>query len=118
MYRSAESDTAILARLGERLARQRLNRDWSQEKLAEEAGVSVPTVSRLERGRSTSLTNLLRVLRALDLVGNLDGLVPEPPVSPMLQLRTMGRRKQRASRGSVSSDQAPSAKPWTWGDER
>ncbi len=118
MYEPEDSDTAILARVGERLARHRLNRDWSQERLADEAGVSVPTVSRLERGRSTSLTNMVRVLRALDLVVNLDVLVPEPPVSPMLQLRTRGRRRQRASRGAAALDQGTSAEPWTWGDER
>ena len=64
--------------LGQRIARYRLNRNMTQSALAGEAGVSLPTVQRLEGGHSTQATNLIRVLRALRLLGNLDNLVPEP----------------------------------------
>lgn len=111
-----KSDETVLDQLGDRLARQRLNRDWSQAELAAAAGVSVPTVSRIERGSSTSTANLVRVLRALDLVGNLEVLVPDPPASPMQQLRTRRRRRQRASR-SRSATPTEEATPWRWGDE-
>ena len=42
------TDNAVLAELGRRLARTRLQRNMPQEALAKEAGVSVPTVQRIE----------------------------------------------------------------------
>ncbi|TVQ30911.1 MAG: XRE family transcriptional regulator [Phycisphaeraceae bacterium] len=109
------TDSAALAELGERVARHRLERNLTQAELAREAGISRRTLSRLEAGESTQLTNLVRVLRSLELLGNLDALVPPPIPSPLEQLRTKGRVRKRAS---PRSDQGPSTKPdeWTWGD--
>ena len=83
IFDEASSDGAILEELGARIARCRLNQNLTQEAFAELAGVSRPTVARLELGHSTTLSNLIRILRALNLVKNLDTLVPEPPISPI-----------------------------------
>jgi len=92
-----KSDEAVLAALGERLARRRLRRDLTQQQLADEAGVSRRTVVRLEAGESTQLTNLVRVLRVLGLIEDLAALAPEPGPSPLEQLRNRGRERKRAS---------------------
>ena len=104
------SDTAALEALGQRIARYRLNRNMTQAALAREAGISLPTVQRLEGGHSTQATNLIRVLRALQLLENLDGLVPEPAISPLQQARMQGKTRQRAS----SPRSQKHATPWTW----
>ena len=75
------TDRKILGEVGDRLARHRLGRNLTQAQLAREAGVSKRTVIRLENGESSQLTNLVRVLRALSLLGNLDALVPAPLAS-------------------------------------
>ena len=106
------TDTTILTELGQRLQRQRLNLNISQAALAKEAGVSTPTVQRLEAGSSVQLGSLLRVLRALGLLERLEGLVPPPTVRPMDLLEREGARRQRAS----SPRDEPEPKPWTWGD--
>ena len=103
-----------LERLGERLAHHRLNRNLTQAELAERAGVSARTASRLENGEATQLDSFLRVLIALDLDGGLERLVPEVPPSPIQQLERGGRRRQRASGERAGPDSSP--KPWTWGD--
>lgn len=108
------TDAAILAELGDRLSRRRLQRNLTQAQLAREAGVSKRTVIRLERGESSQVTNLIRVVRALGLLGNLDALVPPPPTSPLEQLRSRAKERRRASPGVKKS--APPTK-WTWGDE-
>ena len=119
-------DAALLAELGQRLARLRLDRNLAQDDLAREAGVSKRTLHRMEHGHSAQLTNWVRVLRALDLLDNLEQFLPAPAPSPMQQLKLQGRLRRRAS--SVApvapaqvADQAndkPSPKPWTWGDDQ
>jgi transcriptional regulator with XRE-family HTH domain len=114
----AVTDSAILAELGERLARQRVRRNLTQAALAREAGISKRTLVRLESGESTQLTNLLRVLRALGLLGHLDALLPPPTPSPLEQLRAAARTKERrraSPRGGQNKRQGDT-KAWTWGD--
>ena len=103
-----------MAELGARLARERLGRNWTQADLAHEAGVSLSTVRRLESGGSSQLANLVRILRALDLLANLDALVPEPTRRPLDELERQGKERQRASKKRST----PAPKPWAWGDER
>ena len=106
-------DAEVLSLLGRRLAAERLRRNQTQAALAEEAGVSRATIKRLEAGRSTQMTNLVRVLRALDLLANLDALVPPPEVRPLDELERGGRVRRRASTRRASE----TGEPWKWGDE-
>ncbi|MEO0651929.1 MAG: helix-turn-helix transcriptional regulator [Planctomycetota bacterium] len=107
------SDDAILERLGRRLGQLRLDQNRTQAELAEEAGVSERTLKRLEGGESTQVRNLVRVLRALDILERVDGLVPEPGPDPLRELRATEGRRRRAS--STREESGP-ARPWTWGD--
>jgi len=111
------TDQALLADLGSRLARHRLDQNLSQARLAREAGVSKRTVERLENGQSIQLSNFLRILRALGLASSLDLLVPALRPSPMELLRLHGKKRRRASRGPADEG-AGSPPEWTWGDER
>lgn len=109
-----QSDQAVLLALGERLARYRLNRNQTQQALAQEAGVSRRTLIRIENGESVQLTNLVRVLRALGLLQHFDALVPEPAASPVQQVKLQGRIRQRASSPSpVTAEE----QPWSWGED-
>jgi len=110
---SALSDDAVLEELGRRIQRHRLDRNVTQGRLAREAGVSTPTVQRLEAGASVQLVSMLRVLRALGMLDRAEMLVPEPGVRPMALLEGRGRQRKRASSEGTAS--VPGA--WTWGDE-
>jgi putative transcriptional regulator len=105
------SDTAVLKELGSRLARYRLNQNLSQEALAHEAGVSLRTLTRIENGEPSQTANVLRLLRVLGLLDNLEALVPAPAPSPIEQLKLKGKVRQRAS----SPASAVGAEPWVWG---
>lgn len=91
------TDEAILEELGDRLRRERLNRNLTRENLAERAGVSVKTIHNLEVGEGPSLTTVIRVMRGLGLVDRLDALVPKPSLSPIELLKLEGNQRQRAS---------------------
>jgi len=55
-------------RLGQRIREIRKERGMSQTELAEKAGISLITISRIERGeRDPHLTTLLRIARGLDV---------------------------------------------------
>jgi transcriptional regulator with XRE-family HTH domain len=112
--RNQLSDDAVLGELGRRLARLRLDRNLTQQELATEAGVSRETVQRLERGHSVTLSGLLRVLRALELLEGLDALVPEPLASPIEQLDRARGQRQRAT-GAHASPRGEEPGSWHWG---
>lgn len=111
---SDNSDDAVLKEIGNRIAQYRLNQDKTQAALAQEAGVSNRTMTRFENGNSIQASSLIRILRALKLLENLDGLIPEPVASPVQQLKIQGKQRKRAS-----SKLEPPHKEvaWSWGDE-
>ena len=111
---SDNSDDAVLKEFGSRIAQYRLNQDKTQAALAQEAGVSSRTMTRVERGHSVQSSSLIRILRALKLVENIDRLIPEPVVSPVQQLIMQGKQRKRASSKLVKSQQKGA---WSWGDE-
>jgi transcriptional regulator with XRE-family HTH domain len=113
------SDATVLGELGRRVSTARLERNISQEQLAREAGVSRSTVWQLESGRSVSLSNFVRVLRALGLLEQLGTALPEELPRPVERLRSEGRRRQRASslraRGRTTPPPPQGAWPWSTG---
>ena len=107
------TDEAILEELGRRIARQRLNSQLTQAVLAEQAGISKSTVERIEAGTTTQMSSMIRVLRVLGLVSQLNALIPELAASPMDMLRHKGKQRQRASTKQAKSD----SDDWQWGDQ-
>ena len=108
-------DKSVLLEIGKRLAQYRLNANWTQRKLATEAGIALPTVQRLEAGQSIQAVSLLRVMRALGLLSHMDVAIPAVPASPIQTLERMGKHRKRAS--SENEEKAPKPGGWTWGDE-
>jgi transcriptional regulator with XRE-family HTH domain len=111
--RNDMSNDAVLEQLGERLRQYRLNKNMTQTALAKEAGVSSRTINRVEHGHSTQLSNLIRLLRSLDLLQNLDALIPEPTPSPIQQMKLRGKSRKRAS----SLNKEEEYKTWSWEDD-
>lgn len=107
------TDKAVLEEIGQRLRDLRLSRNLSQAALAKEAGMARFTLQRIEDGQPSSMTNMIRLLRALDLLEELDGLVPEGVDRPVDQLRRRGKRRRRAG----SQQKTEGSGPWKWGDE-
>lgn len=109
------TDDAVLQELGERLQEKRIEEKLSQADLAEKAGIGKRTVERIESGESTQMSNLIRILRALDLLEKLDAAIPETGTRPMDLMKLKGKSRQRVSR---SKQPAKSEKKWKWGDEQ
>ncbi len=108
------ADDAILAEIGERLARRRLDLQLTQADVAEQAGIAKRTLERIEAGHSAQMSSMIRIFRVLDLLPRLESLVPEPAPRPMDLLKRKGKIRQRASKRRRPEQ---SDKPWSWGDE-
>ena len=89
------SNTAIILEIGKRLKEYRLKKRYTQQELAEQAGISVFSVAQIERGNAVSINILLPVLRVLRLLENLELLLPEIGPSPVELLRLKGKMPKR-----------------------
>lgn len=109
---SIATSDQIIAALGRRIEKIRLARNWTWEKLAEEAGVTWRTIANLEKGNKVSLDTFIRVMIALGLQGNIQMLLPDPTIRPMERINTKSTERKRASRKKegMSSE-------WTWNDD-
>ncbi len=56
------------AELGQQVRDLRLRQNIDQQRLAEQAGVALNVVKRLEGGKGTTVTSLIKILRALGRV--------------------------------------------------
>lgn len=107
------TDAAILEEIGKRLLQARIDRSLTQAELAEQAGVSKRTVERIEAGMSSQLSNLIRILRVLDLLPVLDSALPQARPRPMDLLKLGGKQRRRVvKRGTGKQEET-----WEWGDE-
>lgn len=113
----AHTDAAVLAELGRRIARNRLERNLTQADLALEAGVGQATVQRVEMGRSVQMTTMVKLLRVLGLLEALDAAVPESVRLPIAELEREQRRTRQRARARREPPPDPRGRRWTWGDE-
>ena len=94
-------DGMIQSKIGERLKAVRLKQNITQQALAEESGVSLSSVKKIEKGEIGSFDSLLRVLRTLGKLDVLLPLVEEEQLSPseyynMVQSSKTHQRKRAA----------------------
>jgi len=92
------SDNAIVSELGGRIKRQRLLMNYSQQDLAERAGIGKSTLQKLEYGSSATILTVIQVLRALRQLDALDNFIPEPGISPIELQKLNGKMRERASK--------------------
>jgi len=89
------SNIQILLEVGKRVKEIRLQKRLTQREVAERAGVSLFTMTQIEKGKSVSLSMLIPVLRVLKLLNNLEQLFPEQELSPVEVMRLKGKAPQR-----------------------
>lgn len=79
----AYSNGELASRLGARFCEYRHALGLSQKQVSQQSGVSVMTIVRFERGQGNSirLDNLVALLRAIQRLDDLTGLIPEMPPS-------------------------------------
>ena len=108
-----ENNAFLLKEIGERIRDIRVAVPLTQKEIAEKAGVSPRTVERIENGENVKIENLLNILRVLDLLENINTLIPEQEIPPSVLL---DRGKKRVRAYLQKSEHVKESK-WKWGDE-
>lgn len=104
---------ALRIELGRRLAKRRLARNVTQQALAEEAGIGLRTLRRIEAGHPCSLDSFLRLASVLGVAEALLSTVPSGEIRPIERADSGGRERQRA-RGRRGW---PPKEPWSWAED-
>jgi transcriptional regulator with XRE-family HTH domain len=102
--------TTIQEELGRRIKEERLSRNMKRQELADQTGVSVSSIVRLEDGEDVKMSCLIRVLQGLNLAENLNLLVNENHTDYARMFENRQQRKRASTKKSVKTD-------WKWGDE-
>lgn|SRR5690606_22408756 len=95
-YIRSLSDPAILKEIGAFIKMHRVEQNRSQEEVAERAAISRSTLSLTERGENISLSNLIKILRVLDVLYVFEKFRVTKQISP-LQLAKEDEKKRRRS---------------------
>ena len=98
------------------LERIRLSRNMTQKQLALEAGVSLRTLGRLEKGLGVSFETFIRVMTALGMQQRLEALLPDAEIRPFERIGSSGAERKRARPSKHVLPQGSGA--WSWGDGR
>lgn len=91
------SNPEIIAELGRRFKEYRLSGRLTQKEAAERAGVSLVTLRQFENGKTYNINmgNFLALLRVVDCLEQMNGLLPEIPVSAYAWEELTNRKPKR-----------------------
>lgn len=92
--------------VGEHLKRLRLAKGWTQQELAERAGVAVSTLKLLEAKGQGSFQRLIRVAVALGVDGELRGLFGKPAAMASIDAVKLAERQRAPRRRKGGTDGA------------
>lgn len=92
----ALSDLQIQQKIGEKLKATRLRQNITQDSLAESAAISRSSIQKTEAGEIGSFDTLLRILRTLSLLDELQHLCEEYQLSPNEYYEMIHSAKKRA----------------------
>lgn len=91
------TDLAIVEQIGRFIKHTRLSKNKTQEQLATDSGLNRWTISQIENGESVTLTSLIQLLRALDVLYVLDHFEVNEAISPLAYAKLKKEQRKRAS---------------------
>lgn len=103
----AMTDAALLEKLGGYLKETRLQRNKTQQEVADAAGINRSTVIQMENGGGGTLISLIQVLRALEQLHLFSNFEVHRQLSPLQLAKLEQKKRQRAGSKSGSRDESP-----------
>ena len=109
---SNENEKSILAELGQRIRQNRISLNITQAELAQKCGVSPSTETRIENGEDSKMSNYIKILSGLNLLSNMDIMIPEvQPDFKALYEQKVSRKRAKPT------DKKPTSN-WTWDEDK
>lgn len=99
--------------LGQRIKDVRVARNITQAELSKLSGVSLRTIGRLENGVGNNLDAFINVVRALNFAENLNLVICDQSMDPVIIYDAMKKYKRFRARKRNNE----SCLNWKWGDE-
>ena len=100
----------IKKELSKRFKTNRLSLNYSQEYISKKCGVLLGTIKSFEKSGSISLDNFIKILRVLNMVDNIDYLIPSLGLN-VVDIHNLGHERQRVRRKEKT-------KETIWGDDK
>ena len=100
-------ETEIFKELAKRLVKIRKAKCYTQTELANEAGLGVATLRRIESGQDCNLGTWFKLLKTLEMTYVINQMLPETFDSPMAEVLAGKPRKRKGT----------SIVGFKWGDE-
>lgn len=100
-------DPAIVRELGKYVKQMRMNKNITQQQLAENTGLDRLTISRFENGRSATLLTFVEILRGLGKLELLSAFQEEPEISPLKVAELEEQYRKRASSKKTNINPPP-----------
>jgi transcriptional regulator with XRE-family HTH domain len=91
------ADPAIVREICKGLKQMRLDKNLSQQELANRAGLSRITISHMESGRSANLLTIVQILRVFDKLNVFNEFVQEPEISPLILFEQQEKMRKKAT---------------------
>ena len=107
-----QNEMSILKEIGQRIKQHRISLNITQAELADKCGISYSTEVRIENGEDSKLSNYIRILSALNMIDNLNILIPE--VQP--DFKSIFEEKQKKQRATPSRDKKNIK--WVWEEDK
>lgn len=107
-----ENELSILQEVGKRIKQYRISLNITQQQMAQQCGLSVATLSRVENGDDTKWSVIIRILKTMKLVENLDVLIPET------QMDYKSLFEKTTIRQRVRQDKSDQQSGWVWQEDK
>ena len=105
-----ESNQAIILEVGQRIKQRRISLSITQQELSKKTLIALRTITNIENGKNFSFDNFISILKALKLIDNINVLIVESKIDPLV-LMNLEKKRKRASKIKPTTD-------WKWGDEK
>ncbi len=100
-----------LTLIGHRLKQRRIHLEMTQSEVGLKAGLSIPTINKIENGGSIALASCLKLMEVLKTLNQLDDFLPEPQLTP----REIVKLKKKPQRVRVRKPNDKGNKDsWQW----
>lgn len=107
-----QNEIFVLKEIGQRIKQHRISLNITQADLADKCGISSSTEVRIENGEDSKFSNYIKILSALNMLDNLNILIPE--VQP--DFKSIFEEKQKRKRATPSNDKKNTK--WVWEEDK